>query len=338
MPNRAGPPPVSQRPQATEGTLAVVVREMNNRHDQFAALIGKDHLERWQTVALHALAQNENVLRNCTPISIIEAIRESAALNLSPTGLLGEGWILPYRDVAKFQPGYRGYLKLLRNSGQVKVVDCQIVYMADEFDVEFGTEPKIHHKPYLYGERNDAGELIGDRGLYRGAYAYVRLITGELVIEWMSWDDIDVVRRKSPSVAAGRQSPWDDFPGEMARKTVLRRLMKRLPLDTMPVVAQAATLDEEADIIEGQATEVTPAAQSRATAAAFALARGATDEPSDAPGTSEGVTEASASEPAGPAPVEEGAPCLAESPYGDGEVCRKRKDHPGNHQSPGGTW
>lgn len=341
MPNRAGPPPVqNSNLTAVQNRLGEVVSLMQARNDQFASLLGQEHAERWRTVALHALAQNKNVLQNCTALSIVEAIRESATLNLQPTGLLGEGWILPYGDKAQFMPGYRGYLKLLRNSGQIKTVDCQLVYMADDFRIEFGTEPKIHHVPALYGEKNDDGEYLADRGEYRGAYAWVRLTTGELVIEWMTWDDIEVVRRKSPSVQRGRQSPWDDFPGEMARKSVLRRLIKRLPLETMPTVAHAATLDEEADVVEGTATDVTPSSVTRATAAAYALSRGGTDEPSEAQGTSEvgtveepvALMEQSAPEP--PAPF-----CRDESPYGDGQSCTKDAGHPGNHRGgDGSTW
>jgi recombination protein RecT len=179
----------------------------------------------------------------------------------------------------------------------------------------------------------DDGTYLSDRGEYRGVYAYVRMNSGETVIEWMSWDDVMVVRSKSPSVQRGKQSPWDDFAGEMARKTVLRRLMKRLPLDSMPQVAHAATLDEEADVIEGQATEVTAAAPGRATAAAYALARGQADEESDQQRTPEKPTEAIVTTAELPSQM-----CAAPSPYGDGDVCVLAHGHPNNHRSDGGSW
>jgi len=333
--NRAGPPPVQNQERAltrVDKNLSEVVHALETRSSQFDALLGKEHRERWMTVAIHALAQNKNVLQDCTALSIVEAIRESAALNLSPTGLLGEGWILPYKDQARFQPGYRGYLKLLRNSGQIKIVDCQIVYMNDEFSIQLGTDPKIHHVPILYGERNEEGEYIAERGDYRGVYAWVRMTSGETKIEYMSWDDVMKIRAMSPSVRAKRPSPWDDHAGEMARKTVLRRMMKQLPLDSMPQVAQAAVLDEEADIIEGTATEVQSA--SRASAAAYAAARGQADEESDALETSEKAVDPVVLEP-------DSLPqqaCGEPSPYGDDQTCWKAFGHPGNHQADGGTW
>lgn len=312
-------------------TLALVVREMDQRVDQFGPLLGAENFDRWKTVALHALAQNQRVLKECSVISIIEAIRESAAMNLSPTGLLGEGWIIPYKGVATFRPGYRGLLKLLRNSGQIRRTDAQVVYMADEFDLLLGTDPQIIHRPFLFGEKSSDGELLGDRGDYRGVYGWVEMATGEKVIEWMAWADVDVVRRRSQAVAQGKDSPWDDFAGEMARKTVLRRLLKRLPLETMPQVAHAVTADEQADIIEGTATEIPPATGPRATAAAYALARGDADEPEAPLRGSGSAVEAAAAD-------SEGCGALTPDGYEPG-ACIQTLGHDGNHRdATGQTW
>ncbi len=340
--NRAGPPPVQNRalaPTVQKDKLALVVEEVGKRSDQFDALVGSDNRERWMTVAIHALTQNSKVLKDCTPLSIVEAIRESAALNLSPTGLLGEGWILPYGDTAKFMPGYRGYLKLLRNSGQIKIADAQIVYMNDDFAVRLGTDPSIHHVPVLYGEKSDAGEYLQERGDYRGAYAWVRLTSGETMVEWMSYDDLMKIKSRS---RAGNDGPWVTDPGEMMRKTPIRRIVKRLPLESMPLVAHAATLDEEADTIEGTAVEV-PVSAARATAAAYALGRGAAPEENEAQGQPEASAETvEAQGKADPTKVPMAvsvSACGAASPYGDGQSCVLAEGHDKFHKSADkSTW
>ncbi len=324
----AGPPPVQSKALApVVAKYDEVVREVQKRHDQFADLLGAKYVDRWQAVALHALAQNKNVLQNCTAFSIIEAIRESAALGLSPTGLLGEGWILPYGDQAKFMPGYRGYLKLLRNSGQIRIADAQIVYMNDEFAVHLGTDPSIHHVPALYGEKDDDGKYLAERGDYRGAYAWVRLISGENIIEWMTLDDLMKIKARSRSSDSG---PWVTDPGEMMRKTPLRRIVKRLPLESMPQVSQAAILDEDADnTIEGSAVEVATGA--RATAAAYALARGDADEPEAPLRGSGSAVEAAAAD-------SEGCGALTPDGYEPG-ACILTLGHDGNHRdATGQTW
>jgi phage RecT family recombinase len=322
----AGPPPVQNRAlTTTTAKLDDVVKSLEKRNDQFLDLLGKDNVARWKAVALHALAQNKNVLRDCTALSIVEAIRESAALGLSPTGLLGEGWILPYKDQARFMPGYRGYLKLLRNSGQIRIADAQIVYMEDDFAVQLGTDPKIHHVPILYGEKNEAGDYLADRGDFRGAYAWVRLTSGETMIEWMTFDDLMKVRAHSPSANRG-EGPWITDPGEMMRKTPIRRIVKRLPLESMPLVARAATLDEEGDIIEGEATEV-PVSAARATAAAYALGRGANGDDSEPQGQPESATDQAV-----------GCGVLTPSDYAAG-ACVLPLEHDGNHKDAAGqTW
>ncbi len=274
MTNRAGPPPVAQATTGREvATLTEVVGGITARSEQFALLVGPEHVERWKTVALHALSQNNRVLRECSAVSIIEAIRDSAAMNLSPTGLMGEGWIIPYKGVAQFQAGWRGYLKLLRNSGQYRRVDSQVVYMNDEFSIEFGTDPKIVHRPILFGEKNESGELVADRGDFRGVYCWAEDHYGEKVIEWMPWADVMAVARRSRSFNDG---PWQTDPGEMGRKTVIRRMCKRLPLDAMPQVALAVAADERMDQQDDEQPAGAPAT-ARATAAAFAPAEASGD-------------------------------------------------------------
>lgn len=212
--------------------LAIVKKELDSRESQLLALLGPSiPLERFLTVALHAVNSNPD-LGKCTPLSIVEAIREAAALRLEPTGLLGDAYLVRYGDKARLMPGYRGLMKLARRTGDVEMIDAQVVYEGDMFDLDLGSEPRITHRPVIDGER----------GKYRGAYAWARLRTGELVAEWMNYADIELVRKSSKAADNG---PWVTFWGEMARKSVLRRLMKHLPLTTE--AEQALRLEAEAE-------------------------------------------------------------------------------------------
>lgn len=258
-----------------------------DRVNQLISLLGSSEAaERFKTVALHTVIHNDG-LRDCDPLSVIEAVREAAVLGLEPTGVLGEAWILPYRGVARLQVGYRGYLKLIRQSQQVPFVDAQLVYMNDTFDVEFGTHPRIVHKPLLFGERSkETGELAQDRGNIRGAYAWAQLAGTDVpLIEWMPLVDIEQTRKASPAVRANRKTPWDDWYGEMARKAPVRRLAKRLPLNTQ--AARALAYEEESDKVEQQAYAVQSAApaaspaKSAAVAALGARGFGHQDEPAE---------------------------------------------------------
>lgn len=232
-------PVVAQQPQAPDiRVLSGVVQELRrpDRVEQLRSLLGSDAaVERFVTVSLQSITGNRDLLTKVTPASLIDAIREAAALDLEPTGILGEAWIVRHGDRAVLRVGWRGFLKMIRRDPEMNIVDCQLVYQEDEFNVELGTSPYIKHVPSLYQ----------DRGNYLGAYAWARTRRGELYIEWMSTSDIEEVKRRSQS---GDKGPWKDWWGEMARKSVVRRLAKRLPLHA---IAQAVVeVDEKADEAE----------------------------------------------------------------------------------------
>jgi recombination protein RecT len=120
---------------------------------------------------------------------------------------------------------YRGLLKLARRSDEIASVDAQVVYDGDVIELETGTDPFVRHVPELDGSK---------RGGFVGAYAYARLANGEKHVDYMTTAEIEISRSKS---RAKESLGWVSFWGEMARKTVLRRLMKRLPLESLAELA-----------------------------------------------------------------------------------------------------
>ncbi|WP_407523682.1 recombinase RecT [Methylobacterium oryzisoli] len=85
--------------------------------------------------------------------------------------------------------------------------------------VVLGDEERIEHEP----------KLDGPRGAPRATYAIAKTKDGGIYREVMSLEEIEKVRRVS---RAANKGPWVDWWEEMARKTVLRRLAKRLPMST----------------------------------------------------------------------------------------------------------
>lgn len=238
-----------------------LVREVNARKPQLAALLGiepesergKAMLERFVTVALHAATSRPDIMR-ATRESLIESIRDAAMLGLEPVGATGDGSIVVYDEKVKkerpspsgrgmivveeriptahFQPMYRGLLKLARRSGTIEHIDAHVVYEGDEIEIDLGSEPSVSHFPVLDGAK---------RGGYVGAYA-VAVVNGRKYVDWMTVADIEVSRKSS---RARGDSAWTAHWPEMARKTVLRRLMKRLPLETL--AEHALRIENEAE-------------------------------------------------------------------------------------------
>lgn len=166
--------------------------------------------------------QRSPQLQRCSHASIYLALIACAQVGLEPGGVRQEAFIVPYRDkrlgdIAQFQLGYRGVIELARRSGMVSRVVGNVVYEADSFDFDEGSEPFVRHK-----------RALGDRGDLVAAYAYAALRDGELELEVMGRDDLDKIEQHA--TRANTSPAWKGWRDQMLRKAPIRRLGKRLPL------------------------------------------------------------------------------------------------------------
>lgn len=116
----------------------------------------------------------------------------------------------------QYMPMVGGILKKIRNSGELASISANVVYDKDFFEYELGDNENIIHKPFLGDER---GKPIA-------VYAVAKTKDGAIYREVMSVADVEKVRSSS---RAGKFGPWADWWDEMAKKTVIRRMAKRLP-------------------------------------------------------------------------------------------------------------
>ncbi len=178
-------------------------------------------------------------LKECTDASLLGSVIQSAQLGLVPGGALGHCYLIPYFNrkqnklECQFMLGYRGMLELARRSGAIKHIDARCVYEGEEFEILYGTQTTVIHKPSLTRSVND--RMIG-------VYAVGHLTSGGWQVEYMSMIEIQSIRDSSK---AGGDGPWKSHFDEMAKKTVIRRLFKYLPVS---IEAQTAVgLDERAE-------------------------------------------------------------------------------------------
>jgi recombination protein RecT len=172
-------------------------------------------------------------LRNCTPGSVIQALMQAAQLGLEPNGPLGHAYLVPYGTVCTMIPGYRGLFFLAVDSGAITKGVARLIYEGDDFEWTQGVEERIDHRPSLSSDRSD-GRVIG-------AYAVVWHPDGSTQFEVMNRQEIDRVRASSK---ASKSGPWVDWYGEMAKKTVVKRLLKQIAISTKSQrLAEAIELD-----------------------------------------------------------------------------------------------
>lgn len=179
-------------------------------------------------------------LRRCNPQSFFGAVLQCAQLGLEPGSALGHCYLLPYgngkakdgRPNCQLIIGYRGMIDLARRSGQIISINAYCVHKKDDFVYELGLHPDIKHRPSAEAER----------GPVTYVYAVAQLQGGGVQFEVMSRAEIEAVRSQSK---AGTRGPWVTHWEEMARKTVVRRLFKYLPVSTEAL--RAVEVDEKSD-------------------------------------------------------------------------------------------
>ena len=179
-------------------------------------------------------------LFQCSPESVFGAVMQCAALGLEPGSALGHCYLLPFgngkdksgRSNCQLIIGYRGMIDLARRSGQIVSLNAYCVHQKDEFRYTLGLDPNIIHVP------SDEA----DRGPVTHVYAVAKLVGGGVQFEVMSRPEIEKVRSQSK---AGKSGPWVTHWDEMAKKTVIRRLFKMLPVSIE--ATRAVEVDEKSD-------------------------------------------------------------------------------------------
>ena len=178
--------------------------------------------ERFTRMVLSAISANPG-LAQCEQKSFLGAMMQAAQLGLEPNTPLGQAYIIPYKEKgipkAQFQIGYKGLIDLAYRSGQVSIIDAQVVYENDDFEYELGLEPKLKHKPALSNRCKPI--------LY---YAMFKTKDGGYGFQVMSYQDCQDHAKKYSKAYAGGFSPWTSNFDEMAKKTVLKKALKYAPL------------------------------------------------------------------------------------------------------------
>lgn len=135
-------------------------------------------------------------------------------------------WVDNWSKECTYIPMVAGVIKRVRSSGMIKSWQVQVVYEEEAiqglFKYQAGDNPHIDHQPIIYGER---GPIVA-------AYSSVKLADGTFHHEVMSVEDINKIRDRTKSKKRDGTiiGPWVDDYSEMAKKTVIKRHAKRLPL------------------------------------------------------------------------------------------------------------
>lgn len=187
--------------------------------------------ERLVKVALLAASKNLKLL-DCDPRSVLQCVMLGAELGLEAGGPLGHLWLVPYGNVCTPIIGYQGFVELAHRSGKVASVEAYAIHENDEYDMKFGRELELWHRPNL---KEPAKDLVA-------VYSIIRTVAGGIQATVMSKFEVDKIRDRSK---AKNNGPWVTDYEEMAKKTVLRRGLKLSPKSVQ--MGRAIGIDEAAE-------------------------------------------------------------------------------------------
>lgn len=194
--------------------------------------------ERFTRIVTSALSTNPK-LAQCTPQSFLASMMTAAQLGLEPNTPLGQAFLIPYNSKrgleCQFQLGYKGLIDLAYRSGEIAMIQAEEVRENDLFEFEFGLEPKLRHIP-----------ARGNRGNPSHYYAVFQTKTGGKSFAVMSIEEVrEFAQKYSKSFGTG---PWQTNFSEMAKKTVLKNLLKYAPLKSEFVRQVSADMTVRTDI------------------------------------------------------------------------------------------
>lgn len=173
------------------------------------------------TSVMQAVESN-SMLVNCTPESIKGAVLTSCSMNLPLNNNLGLAYLVPFKGSVQLQVGYKGFIQLAQRTGQIRSINAIAVYDTD-------TEESVLKRLTSLIPQKVSGEVIGYVARLEtitGFEAHVTMTTDEL------WEHAYKYSQtyKAAQNKGQTYSVWHQNFDAMAKKTVIKALMKYCPL------------------------------------------------------------------------------------------------------------
>lgn len=168
--------------------------------------------------------QDTNGIEKCEAISVARTMLKGAFLGLDFFNK--ECYAIVYAGQVSFQTDYKGEKKLAKkfSVNPIREIYAKVVREGDEFTEEIiGGQQSINFKPQSF---NDSP--------IRGAFAVVTFTDGTMSYDSMSSKEIEEIKENFSKKSKDKgefSKAWRVTPGEMYKKTVMRRLCKNIELD-----------------------------------------------------------------------------------------------------------
>ena len=217
--------------------------------------------DRFAQGIMQAIRNNPKLLE-CADGEVVRAAGRAAVLGLDVSGMTGEAHLVGPLGTAKkceLWKGVHGVAKMTYRSGLVRVIQPAIVREGDDFDVDFGSDKPLTHKPK------------GGTGPILAWYAQVRMATGGVLLGIVWRDEADglVIDAKERLGGAFKYTPWATHADAMLLKTAVMRAVKWAPKSVEQAEVLSTGDDDAASVAELPQPARTPVLESDASAPAL---------------------------------------------------------------------
>ena len=148
-------------------------------------------------------------LQSCSPESIVSCALQCAEIGLMPNGI--DAHLIPYGQTCTLIPDIKGLMRQLHHETDITCY-AEVVCNNDNFSMINGqVEHSIDYKM--------------PRGDMYAVYAIATFKDGRKVCQVMTKDEVEDIKKRSKAGASG---PWKTDYSEMAKKTILKRILKHV--------------------------------------------------------------------------------------------------------------
>lgn len=189
--------------------------------------------------ALQQLAANSYLLgiAQNNPDSLRAALLNVAATGLSLNPVKKQAYLIPRNKSVVLDISYMGILHVAQMSGAIEWGQARIVRAGHMFRLTGINQAPIHeYNPF---ENDDAA------GAIVGAYAVVKLPSGDFLTHCLNMDALLRIRSRSESFKSGKNSPWLTDPEPMMKKSAVRGLAPYMPYREAMVQAMTVAVEAE---------------------------------------------------------------------------------------------
>jgi recombination protein RecT len=204
-------------------SLQLITDDIYRNKDVFISVLADQSInfEREAGFAIQILSSNDYAMTAAASNrqSVVDAVTNVAAIGISLNPAKKQAYLVPRKGKICLDISYIGLLDLAISSGSLKWGQADLVREHDVFQSNgFDKAPTHTFNPFS----KDRGEVVG-------TYVVVKTADGEYLTTTMTIDECNAIRDRSESWKAGGKGPWKTDPGEMIKKTVIKRAYKLWP-------------------------------------------------------------------------------------------------------------